>query len=83
MKEVKENVKEVKDKVDSTAENPVKFRKLTLSDLVTLDIVDQWYNCQINFVIPSLVLIDWPVVFLIPIFFFTLFGVYIGYKKRH
>lgn len=53
-----------------------------MSMLMTGDILEQWYNCQANFIYPSLALLFSPLPFLIVIFFYTLLGVAIAFRKR-
>lgn len=59
-----------------------KQRPINLSDLVTAEILEQWYFCQINFLLPCLVLLSNPLFFLIGIFFYSFLGVVIAFHKR-
>ena len=43
--------------------------------------IEQWYLCQANFLLPCLVLLTTPIIFLIAIQLYTLLGVIISYKK--
>lgn len=53
-----------------------------MSNLLTFEIVEQWYLCQANFLYPSLALLASPVYFLVVIQLFTILGAYICFRKR-
>lgn len=57
-------------------------KPITLSDLITFDILEHWYLCQANFILPSLVLIANPIFFLVIVQLYTLLGVVIAFKKK-
>ena len=55
---------------------------MTFSNLFTYEIAEQWYLCQANFLLPCLVLLPMPLIFLIVIQGYTLLGVFIAFKKK-
>ena len=57
--------------------------KISLKELITGDILEQWYQCQVNFLLPCLVLLSSPLYFLIIVFFSSFLGVIIAFKKRN
>ena len=59
-----------------------KRKEIGLFNLITVEIVEQWYNCQVNFLVPSMVLINSPIVFLVVIFLYSGLGVGIAIRKR-
>jgi hypothetical protein len=66
----------------STSSKPPRTKPITFGSLVTVDILEQWYLCQANFLLPCLVLFPSPVIFLTVVQLYTLLGVVIGFKKR-
>ena len=53
-----------------------------MKKLLTIDIAEQWYLCQANFIFPSLVLLSNPIYFLTAIQLFTILGAIIAFKKK-
>ena len=58
------------------------MKPLTLRDLITFEIIEQWYLCQANFLLPTLVLLANPGFFMVIVLFYTFLGVVIAYKKK-
>jgi hypothetical protein len=44
--------------------------------------LEQWYLCQINFLVPFLVLLDEPWFFMVVILFYNILGIIIMLKKQ-
>jgi hypothetical protein len=51
-------------------------------ELVSGNLLEQWYQCQANFVYPLLVLLTDPVPFLVVILFFSALGIMAASRKR-
>jgi len=55
---------------------------ISLSTLITAKVIEQWYLCQANFLLPGLVLLTNPTIFLVIVQIYTLLGVIISFKKK-
>ena len=47
-----------------------------------MEILEQWYFCETNFLLPCFIFISNPAFFLIVIFFFSLLGIIISFRKK-
>jgi hypothetical protein len=53
-----------------------------MKKLISGDLLEQWYQCQANFIYPLLVLLTDPVPFLVVILFFSALGIVVASRKR-
>ena len=56
--------------------------RINFSQLFTFQIADQWYTCQANFLIPCLVLLEDPKIFLVVVQLYMILGIVISFNRK-
>jgi hypothetical protein len=59
-----------------------KNETVSFGNLLTGDLMEQWYLCQANFILPLLVLLPNPAIFLVVVLLYNTFGIVIAFRKK-